>query len=179
MTNIKLCVLAALLCMHSCNGGNTEVEEGIAQLQSRRIQLPLDSFLVVGGTEEEGGQADFRQVVYLDEFDCTKCAIKSISRTWSAFISNDSISTDRLRYVFVLSTSGYVLQELEQTIENTGFEHALYIDTAGVFARMNPHIPEKGMFHTFMIDRNDSVVLVGDPARNMKVRELMYRIINN
>ena len=52
-------------------------------------------------------------------------------------------------------------------------------DTCGSFLNANKHIPNNSLLHTFMIDKNDSVVLIGNPHTNPKIRDLLFSIINS
>lgn len=47
----------------------------------------------------------------------------------------------------------------------------------GVFARENPHLPREAMYHTFLLDEENRVVLVGDPSRNERIKELFWQIV--
>jgi hypothetical protein len=45
------------------------------------------------------------------------------------------------------------------------------------FRRANPHIPDDPLFHTFVLNEQDSVVLVGDPFKNEKMEKLLLKVI--
>lgn len=34
------------------------------------------------------------------------------------------------------------------------------------------------MFHTFLLDENNNIILVGDPVESMEIKELLKDIIN-
>lgn len=42
----------------------------------------------------------------------------------------------------------------------------VYIDDRQDFITNNPTIPEDAMFHTFLLDRKNKIVLVGNPVHN-------------
>ena len=46
----------------------------------------------------------------------------------------------------------------------------VHVDTAGVFIRENPHIPREAVYHTFLLDKDNRVVLVGNPSRSEKIK---------
>jgi hypothetical protein len=52
------------------------------------------------------------------------------------------------------------------------FDYPILLDDRGLFPAANPHIPADQMFHTFLIDKNGKVVLVGDPVNNPQLWEL-------
>ncbi len=45
-------------------------------------------------------------------------------------------------------------------------------DSAMVFVRSNPAVPDNSDYHTFLLDRDNRVVLVGSPVGNPKMWEL-------
>jgi hypothetical protein len=49
--------------------------------------------------------------------------------------------------------------------------------TTPAFPRANPHIPTDERLHTFLLDRDGKVVLVGDPANNSELWELYKKTI--
>lgn len=53
----------------------------------------------------------------------------------------------------------------------------VHVDTAGVFIRENPHIPREAVYHTFLLDKDNRVVLVGNPSRSEKIKEMFWQIV--
>jgi len=53
----------------------------------------------------------------------------------------------------------------------------VYLDTCNAFRRANPHIPDNPLFHTFLLNDEDSVLLVGDPFKNEKMERLFLKVI--
>ena len=54
----------------------------------------------------------------------------------------------------------------------------VYVDDRQYFITNNPTIPEDAMFHTFLLDRENRIVLVGNPVHNEKLWELYKNTIN-
>ena len=54
----------------------------------------------------------------------------------------------------------------------------VFIDTLSFFRRHNPQIPKDRMFHTFLLDESDSVVLVGNPMQNNQIDNLLKQIVD-
>jgi len=48
----------------------------------------------------------------------------------------------------------------------------------GSFERLNPHLPKDERFHTFLLDENNKVILVGYPVNNPKLKELYLKELN-
>lgn len=41
----------------------------------------------------------------------------------------------------------------------------------------NPNLPSESMYHTFMLDENNRVILVGDPMLNKQIEDMMLSIV--
>ena len=54
----------------------------------------------------------------------------------------------------------------------------IYLDSANVFARQNQHVPNDVLFHTFLLDEDLNVVIVGDPVRNEEINKIFWNILN-
>lgn len=55
--------------------------------------------------------------------------------------------------------------------------YPVYIDTQGVFQQNNPHLSKNKLLHTFLLDENNNVILVGNPVRNLRVKDLYDKAI--
>ena len=53
----------------------------------------------------------------------------------------------------------------------------LFIDSVNVFMEANPNIPSESMFHTFLLDDNNKVILVGNPIFNKQIDDMMLSIV--
>lgn len=42
---------------------------------------------------------------------------------------------------------------------------------------MNPHLPKNKALHTFLLDENNNVILVGNPLHNKKIEKIFYKIV--
>ena len=48
-----------------------------------------------------------------------------------------------------------------------------------LFYIINPHIPDNEMFHTFVINNEGKVLMVGNPFANEKMEALFKKVIAN
>lgn len=59
----------------------------------------------------------------------------------------------------------------------SGFCQAIYIDTLGVFAKRNSHIPKESMYHVFLLDNENYIILVGNPLTNKTIENHFMKIV--
>lgn len=61
---------------------------------------------------------------------------------------------------------------MSEALELFGPSYPALIDENGLFPAANPHIPADSRFHTFLLDKNGKVILIGDPVNNPPLWEL-------
>ena len=55
---------------------------------------------------------------------------------------------------------------------------AVYKDTCGAFLRANPHLPKDNeMYHSFVVDEENNVLMVGSPFYSKRVESLFETIL--
>lgn len=42
----------------------------------------------------------------------------------------------------------------------------------------SPNLPSESMYHTFMLDENNRVILVGNPMLNKQIEDMMLSIVD-
>ena len=53
-------------------------------------------------------------------------------------------------------------------IRRDKLNYPIYVDTLGIFSLGNPHLLQDPRFHTFLLDENNNVILVGNPLQDRK-----------
>lgn len=80
-------------------------------------------------------------------------------------------------YVYIIKTESNFSDFIYAQLCKARIEGVVYLDTCNAFRRANPHIPDNPLFHTFVLNEQDSVVLVGDPFKNEKMERLLLKVI--
>ena len=163
-----------------CAGKCVDIEEKISSLQSQPIKLCLDEMrcrnkygdtIVVDSVKPR-----YRMVVYVDSSACSPCTLDKM------FVWNESIKKARrqgsmLKHVFIVAPKPEQIEDAYLSIESNGLDSPVYVDTAYAFRKANPHLPEERMYHSFLLDEKDSVVIVGNPIENPKIDSLINVIV--
>ena len=168
----SLCTVVCLA-LFACH--NKELERNMMELCKDSISLPLDSFIFVSNNQECQNtdiQSPYKMIVYVDSASCSKCSVKMLYE-WNDLLSLEK--ENRVDFVFILSAKDTL--SLMKAHRRSALKHGIYIDTCNAFLRINPHIPQGNLYHTFMIDSTQKVNLVGNPLRNKKIEELFLNII--
>ena len=69
------------------------------------------------------------------------------------------------------------IEDAYLSIESNGLDSPVYVDTAYAFRKANPYLPDERMYHSFLLDEKDSVVIVGNPIENPKIDSLINVIV--
>ncbi len=99
------------------------------------------------------------------------------SDTWSSLVDYAKGFSGRLKFYFIFSPMKREVRSTELLIANTNFDYPILMDTLDEFERLNPHLPKNRALHTFLLDENNRVILVGNPLRNKKIKEMFYKIV--
>lgn len=176
MKNLFKCViLLSILSASACSKKNrlqVEAENFIGS----QIVLPKDSMLQLT-TSKDTVSAEYTYIVYVDSIVCSDCAVANISG-WADMDLMKLVNLHKLTYAFVFSPQrGSVKRIIERLHDNAFFSQYVYVDTAGIFIKKNPNIPQSKLMHTFLIDNTGKVILVGSPIRNEKLKKLVLKRI--
>lgn len=143
-------------------------------MQKRPFTLPLDDMVCAGDTLRS--HAHYKLVVYTDSSQCASCKIRSM-RNWNPFAERLDTSEDKVDLLFIFHPafkSRPTLNFVMRVMPPSGF---VYVDTSNCFARSNPQMPANHDLHTFLLDEENNVLLVGNPLDNHEIAELFWKII--
>lgn len=117
--------------------------------------------------------SDHKVVVYVDSIGCVSCKLQ-LSR-WKEFIAQvDSVCDKKVPFLFFFQPKDN--QELRRILKIDNFSLPVCIDTEDEFNKLN-HFPSEMMFQTFLLDKDNKVVVIGNPIHNLKVRDLYLQKI--
>ena len=118
-------------------------------------------------------QSPYKILVYVDSTGCISCKLKLAE--WKVFMrKTDSIAPNLLRYVFVFVTKNN--SEAIRALKVSNFTYPVCLDEDGVFDKLN-HFPLEMEFQTFLLDRNNRVLAMGNPVLNPHVRDLYWKLL--
>lgn len=118
--------------------------------------------------------SQFKVLVYVDSTGCIGCKLQLPK--WKTFISEiDSLAKSYTPFIFVFQSQNY--DDLKTILKRSNFDYPVYTDAKGKFNRLN-HFPDDNMFHTFLLDENNHIKVIGNPIHNLSVQELFLREIS-
>lgn len=116
---------------------------------------------------------DYAIVSYTDSLGCTSCKLQL--KQWRELINQkDSIFEKNVEILLFLHSSER--KELLYLLDDYGFDYPVCIDDKDIFNKLNK-FPVDMAFQTFLIDKNNRVLAIGNPIHNPKIKELYFNII--
>lgn len=173
-------LIIAFILLFSCIG--TEKEKKITRLISewsgKEVLFPKDMYFTVYGKdtiEYPVKHSKYSIVSYMDSAGCTSCKLQP--QMWKKYISLlHSAAVEEVPVFFFMHPKNK--EKLIDLLKNSYFNHPVCIDEDDTFNHLN-HFPSDMAFQTFLLDKDNKVVVVGNPVHNLKLGELYLQIIRD
>lgn len=178
MTRGVIWTLAIGLLLSVCSCNESGIKEKMSQILGQHIIIPYDKLekrdcSLFG--ETYNNEKRFTLVLYTDGNQCVPCEIVSFS-SLEKMNRNDSLWQE-LRKVYIFDVKPDNATSLYMKLCKFRIEQDVFFDTCGVFRKSNPFIPDSKLYHSFILDNNGTVKLIGNPFKNEKLRHLLSTII--
>ena len=72
---------------------------------------------------------------------------------------------------FILCLHTTDVEEMRRIVKKDNFQYPVFIDEKGTFDALN-HFPTNMTFQTFLLDKDNKIVAIGNPILNPMVKEL-------
>ena len=117
-------------------------------------------------------------VVYFDAETCASCALSRIWE-WDDMSLLTQNSSGKFQVLFIFTPKQDDVKVVKQAFRKMRMENKLvYIDDRQYFTTKNPNIPKEPLYHTFLLNRENKIVLVGNPVYNDKLWNLYKTLIS-
>lgn len=177
---VVLFVIAYLVL--SCESPKDRILHNIKVMEGAPISIPYNQMLCWTydslKNDYPNEQAKLKLVVYMDSSQCTECGIRQLY-LWDDFVKLEQKYDDGcFKVVFVVQASKKSpAKAIASALRYFEVGYTMYIDSMNIFTSMNPHIPAEEMYHVFLLDEKDSVVLVGNPLFNPQLENRLLHIL--
>lgn len=161
----------------SCKMNESEqIETLLSQWNGKEILFPDDlSFEILGEKEIDFNVPDngYKVVHYIDSIGCTSCKLNL--NEWKEYISYmDSITNHTVPCLFFIHAKQK--REIKIALKENSFEYPICFDVENKFYQHNK-FPMMPVLQTFLLDKDNRIVGMGNPVKNPRVRELYLNII--
>ena len=166
-----------LLFMVSCTESDKErFTRLVKEWERKQINFPDHSVFTIQGKDTVDFpfmDADYKVVTYVDSAGCISCKLQ-LNR-WKELVAEvDSLTDGAVPFLFYFQTKD--LKELRYLTRREGFTYPVCFDEKDELDALN-QFPDEMMFQTFLLDKDNKVVAVGNPIHNLKVKELYLELM--
>ncbi|MCM1378105.1 MAG: DUF1573 domain-containing protein [Prevotella sp.] len=116
---------------------------------------------------------DFKIINYIDSAECNQCYMQL--QKWNEAIGKFKALQDvDVTVMTILNTTADA--DILRVLEVNDFKYPIVFDKDGLFKQCNlPQFNKK--CHVFLLDSDDKILAIGNPAINVKVMNLYHRIL--
>lgn len=160
----------------ACRDSKKDIAQQIAQWDGKTIVFPdaiVYSKFGLQIDENCNRDVQFKILTYVDSIGCTSCKLQLPK--WKALIAEmDSVANGDVNVLFFMHPKDR--REIEYILKRDQFYYPVCIDEADSLNKLN-HFPTDDRFQTFLLDKKNKVLAIGNPVHNPKVKELYMKII--
>lgn len=145
----------------------------VREWEGKEIRFPEQSVFTVQGKDTVGfnwSDADYKVLMYVDSTGCMSCKLQ-LSK-WNDFIRE----TDSLHVSYIFYFNTWDWEGLQYVMRRDVFTYPVCFDKDDSLNRLN-HFPSNVAFQTFLLDRNNKVLAIGNPILNEEIKNLYMYII--
>ena len=174
----KIILLTVLLSFSSC--GFFETRAVLKKFMDDEIVISNDLEYFFEGRDTTSSvlsDLNSKLIVYLDPNGCSTCEVSNIY-DWYEVIKYNEWTRGKFGVVFIFSPNSESYEEVKRAIKYNVTDNAIVLlDKNGSFTKLNPNIPGNRNYHVFMVDKDNNVILAGNPLVNEKMWDLYKKEI--
>lgn len=114
-----------------------------------------------------------KMVIWVDSTECSSCRIGNLYRYEKLY---DKSQKDCFEVIIIFSPREDEFDEAMRMVELRHFDFPVYFDYGNSFGKSN-NIPSDRRLHTFLLDYDNRICLIGDPTSNEKLGSLFDETI--
>lgn len=172
--------LTLIMCVWMLASCEESREEAMLRLvnewNGKEIKFPVHSVFTIQGKDTvdfEFGNANYKVITYIDSVGCTSCKLQ-LPR-WKKLVEEvDSITNGSVPFLFYFHPKD--MKELRYLTRRDDFEYPVCLDEKNELNRLN-RFPSDMTFQTFLLDKDNKVVAMGNPVLNPKIKDLYLDVI--
>lgn len=179
MVQVLKCFLGLCVCLFiaSCSESEKErLSRLVKEWEEKEILFPTHSTFTIQGKDTvdfEFVGAGYKIVAYIDSVGCTSCKLQ-LPR-WKELMSEvDSLTDSGVPFLFYFYPKDK--EELCSLMRRDAFVYPVCFDGQDKLNRLN-NFPSDAAFQTFLLDRNNKVMAIGNPVLNPLIKELYLEVI--
>jgi len=177
---LLIIMMLAAICFPSCTkkGRKGNAVKIVREWTGKEIRYPSDLSCMSMGKDTtcvDLYNDNFKILLFVDSLGCTSCRLKL--HEWKRIMNeSDSVFIRKPEFVFIFQSKKSDGKELQNIFRNNGFRHPVFIDKENETDKIN-HFPSNPEYQCFLLDKDNKVVMVGNPSLSSGIWTLYKRVI--
>lgn len=168
-------MLSLLLLLPSCKENEKErITHLVNDWQGKEIIFPQNitfTRFVTDTVDYKIPQSKYKVLIYVDSIGCTSCKLQL--HKWKEFITYvDSVTNKQVPFLFFFQSKDN--KELRYMLKVDKFDRPICVDSNNKLNLLN-NFPTDIMFQTFLLDKENKVVTLGNPIYNLSIKNLYLK----
>ena len=172
-----LMLLLFLSLIFSCQDGKrSQIISLLQEWEGKEIKKKKKSIISIQYSDTLSQlliDSEYKILTYIDSAGCTDCKLKLF--LWNKLIhAVDSLNGMNVSFIFYSNMRNK--DELERLIRRDNFAYPIFLDVQNQFYQLN-NLSANITYQTFLLDRSNRVIAIGNPIHNPQIKELYLNII--
>lgn len=177
----KIIITILIIILNSSCNNIKAISNDIEKLKSKAIVIPKDHKMMIFNNDSTNTltyNEQLKLVIYYNSESCSSCALKKLY-LWKDYIQLAKSHKGLLQNYFIFNPKHSDLNSLKLYLLSSSIDCPVIVDTLGEFEKLNTHLPDNQMMHTFLLDQDNKVILVGNPIMSSRIEKLLTKEIND
>lgn len=153
-----------------------DIKQLVSEWQGKEVLFPQDlvfTRFVSDTVDFRIPESSYKVLVYVDSIGCTSCKLQL--HRWKELIQyTDSVTQGAVPFLFFFQSNDK--KEIRYILKRDNFDKPICLDLSDRLNQLN-RFPSDSRFQTFLLDKDNKVVVIGNPIHNPNVRELYLKEI--
>lgn len=169
---LKIGAILIILSMLSCM--SSKLRREYDTLKSRKITIPNNLRTLVNGKDSlisNFFDGELKLIVYIDSTSCNSCHAKTLGK-WNDLLEYAQNFENKLKFYFIMAPKKSEANSVIISLRSAEFDYPVILDAGDVFRKSNPHISSNKVLHTFLLDSENNVIMIGNPTNSSEIDQL-------
>ncbi len=165
-------LLLCLLCLVSCkhNQQHEKILALLSEWKEKRINIPDSLYNICPNCNQTKTNSKYRIINYVDSAGCLSCNLRL--REWNILMKNFKDQQIEVLPILIFNTADRTkIDEIRILAEKNHISFPIIIDSLDLINKLNK-FPTNHHFQTFLINKDNKVLAIGNPILNPKIEEL-------
>lgn len=169
-------ICVAFFSISACRG---RVADTVHEMLSKKVVVDTADMTSLVPKRDLYGTIEnprYTLIIYFNDASCTTCEATKLN-DWHKLLRDIYDKYHSVSACFIFAPRDDSKEQLEDILQEQQFGHVVYVDNKNNFEKNNIWLPKQALYHTFLIDADGRIVLVGNPLHNQSIYQLFVEIV--